>query len=151
MALKLTLKPNERIIVNGCALRNSGRRHVMMVETQADVVRGHDLLDEADAATPVSKVYFLIQIALVNSDLREQIIPSIQKQLGVLATVFGLPHVNNVFEAANYVSIEDYYKALRALRPVLRHEEKLLSFNVDSGQDLIPEPLETHEPAEAAR
>ena len=46
MALKLTLKPDERIVVNGCMMRNSSRRHVLTIESHADVVRGHDLLDE---------------------------------------------------------------------------------------------------------
>ncbi len=122
MALKLTLKPDERIIVNGCAMRNSGRRHVLTIESQADVIRGQDLLDPDGIATPVRRVYFLIQTALTRTDLREDLVIPIQKQLAVLATVFGGSNVAQIFESANFVSIGDYYKALRALRPVMRHE-----------------------------
>ncbi len=127
MALKLTLKPDERIIVNGCAMRNSGRRHVLTIESQADVIRGQDLLDPDGVATPVRLVYFLIQTALTRADLRDDLVTQIQKQLAVLATVFGGANLALVFEAANYVSIGDYYKALRALRPVMRHEEDLFA------------------------
>lgn len=128
MALKLTLKPNELVVVNGCAIRNSDRRHVLVIESQADIVRGHDLLDDADAATPVGRAYFLIQTALIRADLREKIVPAIQKQLAILATVLSQPNVDRIFEAANFVSMQDYYKALRALRSVLHHERKLLDF-----------------------
>lgn len=125
MALKLTLKPDERIIVNGCAMRNSGRRHVLTIESQADVIRGQDLLDPEGAATPVRRVYFLIQTALTRADLRDDLLAPIQKQLAVLATVFAGGSIGQIFEAANFVSIGDYYKALRALRPVMRHEEEI--------------------------
>lgn len=131
MALKLTLKPDERIIVNGCAMRNSSRRHVLTIETHADVIRGHDLLEPEGIATPVRRVYFLIQTALTRADLRDDLVPAIQKQLAVLATVFGGGNVGQIFEAANFVSIGDYYKALSALRPVMRHEEVILSRKAD--------------------
>jgi flagellar protein FlbT len=127
MALTLTLKPNERIVVNGCAMRNSGRRHVIMIESHADVVRGQDLLDESDAATPVGKAYYLIQTVLIRADLRDKLVPLVQQDLAALATVFGGENLMRIFEAANYVSQMDYYKALRALRPVIKHEARLLS------------------------
>ena len=52
MGLRLTLKPSERIVVNGCVIRNSDRRQVLIVENRADVVRESDLLDENSASTP---------------------------------------------------------------------------------------------------
>lgn len=127
MALKLTLKPDERIIVNGCAMRNSGRRHVLTIESKADVIRGQDLLDPEAVATPVRRVYFLIQTALTRTDLRDDLLTPIQKQLAVLATVFVGDNGAYIFEAAHFVSIGDYYKALRALRPVMRHEEDIFA------------------------
>jgi flagellar biosynthesis repressor protein FlbT len=127
MTLKLTLKPYERFIVNGCPMRNSGRRHTMVIEEMADVIREKDLLDQKAAVTPVSKAYFLAQTALTRRDLRDKLRPVIQESLAGLAMVFDPPNVGYVFEAANYVSIGDYYKALRALKPVLKHESRLLA------------------------
>ncbi|WP_375568574.1 flagellar biosynthesis repressor FlbT [Seohaeicola saemankumensis] len=142
MALKLTLKPDERIIVNGCAIRNSGRRHVLTIESQADVIRGQDLLDPDGIATPVRLVYFLIQTALTRADLRDDLVTPIQKQLAVLATVFGGANMGLIFEAANFVSIGDYYKALRALRPVMRHEEDLFErMRVKAADGESPPPM----------
>lgn len=127
MALKLTLKPYERIIVNGCAMRNSGRRHTIIIEEQADVVRGKDLLDQNAAVTPVNKVYYLVQTALIRADLRDKLVTPIQHNLAELATVFGPPHVSGIFEAANFVSKGDYYKALRCLRPIRQYEHELMN------------------------
>ena len=127
MVLKLTLTPYERFIVNGCAMRNSGRRHSIVIEEKADVVLGKDMLDSDSAVTAVSKVYFLVQTALTRAELREKLVPSIQKLLGELAAVFGPPSVGHIFAAANYVSMGDYYKALRELKPVMQHEKTLLN------------------------
>lgn len=126
MPLKLTLKPHERIVINGCAMRNSERRQVLIIESQADVVRGKDLLEPDAAATPVSKVYYLVQTVLISSETRDKLLPVIQQDLAVLATVFGSSTVSHIFNAANFVSQGDYYKALSELRPVLQHEEKVL-------------------------
>ncbi len=90
-------------------------------------MRGKDLLDSSQAVTVVNKVYFLIQTALTRADLREKLVPMIQQNLAEIATVFGPPTVGHIFEAANYVSKSDFYKALRHLKPVLEYENELLN------------------------
>lgn len=148
MALKLTLRANEVVVVNGCVIRNSDRRHVLMVENKADVVRGQDLLDERSAATPVTRAYFLIQTALIRPETREKIVPVIQSSLADLAGVFGPTIVNKIFEAAGFVSTSDYYKALSVLRPVIRHETQVFErINSSSAQD-VP-PMENQGPVDA--
>ncbi|OOY04410.1 MULTISPECIES: flagellar biosynthesis repressor FlbT [Thioclava] len=127
MALRLTLKPNERIVVNGCVIRNANRRQTLQIENTADVIRAEDLLDENCEPTPVKQAYFLIQTALIRADTRDTLVPVIQEKLADLATIFSAPVVGGVFEAANWVSQGDYYKALSALRPVMRREEELFA------------------------
>jgi flagellar protein FlbT len=139
MPLQLTLKPFERIVVNGCVMRNTGRRTTLVVETQADVVREHDMLSSKAAVTPVNMVYFFIQTALTRADQREKLVPEIQKQLAVLATTFSSENVHHVFEAANHVSQADYYRALCALRPLMEREAEILGVK-SARSDRSPEP-----------
>ncbi|GGE50782.1 hypothetical protein GCM10011360_42280 [Primorskyibacter flagellatus] len=130
MALQLTLKPFERIVINGCVVRNSARKSTIVIETKADVVRGQDLLSRKAAVTPVNQAYFLVQTALTDPALQDKLRSPIQKQLAALATTFGPPTVHSVFEAANFVSQGDFYKALRALRPLMKREAEILGANV---------------------
>lgn len=125
MALALTLKPNERVIINGCALVNANRRQTIYIESIADVVRGSDLLDEKAAATPVTRVYFMIQTALTQVKHRETLVPLIQKDLAQLACVFGGASLSSIFKSANFISSGDFYKAMASLRPVIKHERDL--------------------------
>ncbi len=112
--------------MNGCAIRNASRRQTLTIENRADVVRGHDLLKEQEAQTPVTRVYFLIQTVLVAAELREEFTPKIQKSLAELMSVFGAEYRENIIQAANFVSVGDYYKALRALSGLIKHERQLL-------------------------
>jgi flagellar protein FlbT len=124
MALRLTLKPNERILINGCVVRNADRRQMIVIENQADIVREADLLKEDEERTPVKEVYF-IQTALLEPTTRKKLVSIIQRKLGALAPVFHDEMAGHIFEAAAHVSSTDFYKAMRTLRPLIEYEEKL--------------------------
>lgn len=131
MGLKLTLKPNEKVIVNGCIIRNADRRQTLTIENQADVIRGVDLLDGTEEATPTKEVYFLVQSALLRPDLRDELTPIVQKRLAKLVPVFHVEIGGHLIEAANHVSARNYYHALKAIQPVIEYEAKLLGNSVD--------------------
>ncbi|WP_375689989.1 flagellar biosynthesis repressor FlbT [Pseudooceanicola sp. LIPI14-2-Ac024] len=126
MALNLTLKPFERIVVNGCMMRNGGRKTTIRIENRADIIRETDLLKPDAAATPVNAAYFLIQSALIYPERREKLAKAAQKQLAVLATAFSSHHVGHVFEAANNVSRGEFFAALRNLGPLMKREGEVL-------------------------
>jgi flagellar protein FlbT len=132
MGLKLTLKPNEKIIINGCVVRNAPRKQTLTIETHADVIRDIDILDEAEAATPVKEVYFFVQAAMLQPHIRDEITPIIQKRLGKLVPVFNSQIGGHLMEAANHVSARNYYNALKAIKPVINYERELLA--------LVPKP-----------
>lgn len=124
--------------MNGCAIRNASRRQTLTIENRADVIRGHDLLKEQEATTPVTRVYFSIQTILVATELREDFTPKIQKSLAELMSVFGADYRENIIQAANFVSVGDYYKALRALSGLIKHERQLLELIAQSnGSDVM--------------
>lgn len=127
MALNLTLKPFERIVVNGCMMRNGGRKSTIRIENRADIIRETDLLRDNCPATPVNTAYFLIQSALIYPEQREKLSKVAQKKLAALATAFGPAHLGHVFDAANSVSQGDYFAALRHLRPLMRREAEALN------------------------
>ncbi len=127
MALNLTLKPYERIVVNGCMMRNGGRKTSIRIENRADIIRETDLLTPDEAATPVGTAYFLIQSALIYPSDREKLSKAAQRQLARLATSFSTAHVGHVFEAANCVSQEQLFNALRQLRPLMKREAEALT------------------------
>ncbi|WP_088625911.1 flagellar biosynthesis repressor FlbT [Oceanicola sp. 22II-s10i] len=125
MALNLTLKPFERVVVNGAMIRNGGRKTTMTFETRAEIIRETDLLKPTTSATPVNTAYFLIQSALIYPERREQLVKAAHRQLAALATTFGPPTVGHIFDAANKVSQGEFFSALRSLRPAMAREAEI--------------------------
>ena len=61
MPLAINLRPNERLIVNGVVLQNSGAVAKLLIHNNASVLREKDVIAEADANTPARRIYFAIQ------------------------------------------------------------------------------------------
>ncbi len=150
MGLKITLKPNEQIVVNGCIIRNSNRRHALTIENRADVVRAEDLLDANTPPTPVKQAYFLIQTALTRPDTRESLVPVIQQMLADLVLIFNRNETGCVFEAASAVAVGDYYRGMSALRSLIRHEQSVLTYIAERDSAGLSEPRLTTEDAAAS-
>jgi flagellar protein FlbT len=152
MGLKLTLKPHERIVVNGCVIRNSGKRHVLIIDNRADVVRGEDLLPQDAPTSPVRQAYFLIQTCLISPETRETLVPVIQEMLVKIISIFSRERTACVFEAANHIALQDYYKAMAALRGLMRHEALVLDYAASQREAALaaagPAPAEQATPAE---
>lgn len=61
MPLAINLRPNERLIVNGVVLQNSGTAAKLLIHNNASVLREKDIITETDATTPARRIYFAIQ------------------------------------------------------------------------------------------
>ncbi len=66
MALKITLKPHERLIIGGAVVANGDSKCSLIVENNVPVLREKDILREKDAVTPCRRIYFMIQLLYVD-------------------------------------------------------------------------------------
>ncbi len=127
MALKLRLKPNERVVINGCVVQNDNRRYTLTIGNFAQIIRGSDLLQEEEADTPARRAYFAIQTMLLDPGSVERYGEVVSGMMARLYAVLARPeHKDGVMRAAEQVNRGDYYKALACLRPVMAYEETVL-------------------------
>ena len=69
MALKITLKNGERIVIGGAVITNgSGSKCELIIENNAPVLREKDILSEKDADSPCSRIYFTIQLMYIDQE-----------------------------------------------------------------------------------
>ena len=61
MPLAIHLRPNERLVVNGVVLQNSGTPAKLLIHNNASVLREKYLIAETDATTPARRIYFAVQ------------------------------------------------------------------------------------------
>lgn len=120
MGLRLRLRPRERIIINGCVVTNGDRRNTITVSSFGQVLRSKDIMQPEDAQTPSQKLYFAIQMLLINGSVSEDDIKHVNR-LGSFAFVsLGADEERGrLLTAMEHTHQGDYYKALAELRPLL--------------------------------
>lgn len=127
MALKIELKPFEKISLGPVAsvITNSDQRTTLYILGDVPILREKDVMEEQDANTPCKKIYFLIQSMYMAPALDIYLdryfaqVQDIQK---------AAPSTTVFFRKINEMIKEGaYYKALKAARQLIKHEEELIS------------------------
>ena len=68
MALKITLKPHERMIIGGAVVTNGDSRTQLVIENKVPLLREKDILSEREVKTPARRIYFVIQLMYVDEE-----------------------------------------------------------------------------------
>jgi flagellar biosynthesis repressor protein FlbT len=129
MALKITLKPRERLILGGAPvtiIRNGESTNDLIIENKIPVlIRGKDIMLEHDATSPCRKIYFVIQLMYVDgSNLSEY--HSIYWRL-VQSVIEAAPSTLGFLDQiSEYIFQSKYYQALKVTRQLIDYEHELL-------------------------
>jgi len=124
MALKVELKPRERIIIGQVVLRNDDQRTRFFIEGDAPILREKDILTAASADSPAKKIYLSIQLMYLAQDAshgHETYFELIRDFLQ--AAPSAMPHIH---EINNRILSGDLYKALKAAKKLIAYEAELI-------------------------
>jgi flagellar protein FlbT len=113
MALKLSLKPGERFVVNGAVLQNGDRRAILLLQNKASILREKDIIQPEDVNTPTRHIYFPIMMMprSLERTLHDEFVAS---------SIHGRDPLHRNSKGMRILSREvmaqDYYKALTRCR-----------------------------------
>ncbi len=134
MALKLSLKVNERVIAGGAVLRNAtGKTIELMVENKVPLLREKEILSETKADTPCKKVYFVIQLMYIDGEN----LPKYQKDYWDLARdiIHAAPSTTELFKTISEAIYNGkFYQALKETRKLMQYEEKAMTQALKAGK-----------------
>ncbi len=135
MPLKLTLKPNEKLIVNGAVVSNGSPRAVTLTfHNKAQLLQQKDVLLPEDASTPLLRTYFALQCMYLDHDDMETHHKQFVAFCGELYAATRNAVIRTaVTTAVDYVKSGEFYRALSALRAALPVEKQLLAGDDPSG------------------
>lgn len=124
MALKVEIKPDERIIVGETVITNNGQRARLIIEGDAPILREKDILRPEEADTPCKKAYLVIQLMYLSKDPRDQHELYFQMIGDILKAA---PSTGPLIEAINsHLLAGAYYKALKQAKALIKYEKGLL-------------------------
>jgi flagellar protein FlbT len=136
MALKLSLKANERIIAGGAVLRNAtGKTVQLVVENEVPLLREKEILSEAMADSPCKRVYFVIQLMYIDG----QNLAKYQKLYWDLARdiLNAAPSTTAMFkQISEAIYNGKYYQALKETRKLMQYEVKVMDYARTAGRSV---------------
>jgi flagellar protein FlbT len=124
MALKVELKPGERILIGECVLTNGSQRARFVINGQVPVLREKDIITGEQADTPAKRIYLAVLLMYTARDPRQH-----------HDTYFAL--VRDLVRAApstlaqieiinNHILTGEMYKALKQAKQLVTYEQELI-------------------------
>jgi flagellar protein FlbT len=137
MALKINLRPHERLIIGGAVVQNGGSRCDLLVENNVPILREKDILREQDADTPCKRIYFTVQLMYVDEKnlvvhhnsywkLVQDVVKAAPSMLGLIDQI-----------SDNILSCR-YYQALKLTQKLIEYEQEVMD-NARNSNGSIPE------------
>jgi flagellar protein FlbT len=124
MALRIELKPGERILIGESVLVNGDQRASFLVEGRAPILREKDILTPEQADTPAKRIYLAVQLMYTSRDPRahHDVYFALVRDI-VQAAPSTFPYVETI---NNRILTGDLYKALKEARNLIDYERELL-------------------------
>jgi flagellar protein FlbT len=131
MALKITLKPGERMLIGQAVIRNGDSKSNLMIENSVPILREKDILGEKDADSPARRIYFTIQLMYIDGknlqDHHKSYWKLVHDFIGAAPSATGL-----IDQISERILVGEYYKALKYTKKLITYEQQLLQQFSDS-------------------
>ena len=131
MALKVELKPNERIIIGACVITNTDQRARLLIDgDNIPILREKDILTPESADTPAKLVYLAVQLMYLSPkpEVNHGTYFSLLRDI-----VTSVPSAWPIIEGINTNILNgDLYRALKEAKKLIAYEKKLLDQHQDT-------------------
>src|SRR6266481_898720 len=138
MALKVELKPHERIIIGSCVITNTEQRTRLLIDGEnVPILREKDILTPETADTPAKLVYLAVQLMYLSPDPMAHHPTYFSLVRDILSTMpSAWPFIEGI---NNHILNGDLYHALKEAKKLIGHEDKL----IQSAKDMQAARAET--------
>ncbi len=126
MALKIDLKPHEKMIISGAVIQNGSKRAELIIENNAAILREKDIMRPDEATTYCSKIYFEIQMMYIDGQnlveyhnnywaLVRDLVKAVPSTLDLVGSI------------SEHLLKNEYYPALKDARKLIDYEQEVLN------------------------
>jgi flagellar biosynthesis repressor protein FlbT len=125
MALRIDLKPRERILIGDCVITNSDQRTRFLVDGRVPILREKNIMTAKRADTPAKRIYLAVQLMYTAHDQRRH-----HETYFALLRDFlqAAPSSWPIIEGMNNrILTGDLYNALKDARQLIKFEQELVT------------------------
>ncbi|MFC3051246.1 flagellar biosynthesis repressor FlbT [Kordiimonas pumila] len=128
MALKLSLKPDEKLVINGAVIANADRRATLIVHNKASILREKDILQEEQVDTPAKRIYFPIMLMYMDNAPTPKYYDEFVVRMTEFMHAISTPEaVENCVGISRDVMDRNYYRALMNCKKLIAFENARLA------------------------
>jgi flagellar protein FlbT len=125
MALKVELKPGERVIIGDCVITNSDQRTRFLIEGDTPILREKDILTAKSANTPAKRIYLAIQLMYIDEKNLAEYHAIYWK---IVKDVVGAAPSTLVIidQISDHILGGRYYQALKLAKQLIEYEQEVV-------------------------
>jgi flagellar biosynthesis repressor protein FlbT len=129
--LKISLKPNEKIYINGAVIRVDRKVSIELMNDVQFLLESH-VIQADQASTPLRQLYFILQVMLMNPAAASEARDMFRRSLPMLLASFEDGEICSALKQIDRMVGEDHvYEALKAIRALYPLERRALGGNDD--------------------
>ena len=133
MALKLSLKPGEKFVLNGAVVQNGDRRASLLLQNKASVLREKDIMQQDEVTSPARHIYFPVMMMYLDEVGAQRYYDEFARRLTEFMGVIRNPAIlADCLAISRHVMAKEYYKGLMLARKLIEYEDERLG-HVASG------------------
>ncbi len=133
-SLKISLKANEKIYINGAVVRVDRKTSIEFLNDVQFLLENH-VLQAHQATTPLRQLYFIVQIILMSPGDASQARDMFRKSLSLLLANFSNEDILGALKQIDrLVSENQVYDALKMIRGLFAAEDEILGKSTSSRQ-----------------
>lgn len=143
MPLKITLKPNEKILVGTAVIANGASKAELVILNRVPVLRQKDILTAEEADTLAKKLYYAV-LNMYTSPDREKDFHEFYHLL--MRKIIELPLGEEGLDLMQAITTDlvagDHYRALKTCRKLIDYEKEIMNYGEQPADQRLPEDSE---------
>ncbi len=125
--MQITLRPDEKIYINGAVLRVDRKVSIELLNDAAFLLEAH-VMSVDSATTPLRQLYFVVQMMLINPNDTTAAETLFKENLRSMLTVYTTKVIAEGLQRTDHlVRANRYFDALKLLRGLFAQDDAILA------------------------
>ena len=135
MPLKINVKSGEKFVVNGAVMVAGSKGASLVLQNEATILLGKDVMQEKEATTPSRRIYFSILVMYLDQEnvknYRDTFMTYVEDFMD--ATTFSEVR-RTLLHIVEDVNSGNYYRAMKTCKVLMNYEDEMLKVGKKAAQ-----------------
>ena len=135
MPLKINVKSGEKFVVNGAVMVAGNKGASLVLQNEATILLGKDVMQESEATTPSRRIYFSILVMYLDQEnvnkYRDTFMSYVEDFMD--ATTFSEVR-RTLLHIVEDVNSKNYYRAMKTCKALMTYEDEMLKVGTKEAQ-----------------